>query len=41
VNAYDPKKNVSVIIIYRTGHAASISLYAMVELDRLYSRPGF
>lgn len=41
VNAVDPKKNVSVIIVYRTGHAASRTCYAIIELDKLYSRPGF
>ena len=41
VNAYDPTKKVSVIIIYRTGNAASNSYYAKIELDQLYSRPGF
>lgn len=41
INAYNPTKNISVIMIYRTGHAASHSLYTMIELDKLYSRPGF
>lgn len=41
VNAYDPVKNVSVILVYRTGHAASNTFYTKIELDKLYSRPGF
>jgi len=41
VNAYDPNKNVSVILIYRTGRAASNTLYSTIYLDKLYSRPGF
>ena len=41
LNAYDPKKNVSVVLIYRTGHSASLAYYAKIELDKLYSRPGF
>jgi hypothetical protein len=41
VNAYDPVKNISVILIYRTGHAASNTFYTKIDLDKLYSRPGF
>lgn len=41
VNAVDPVKNVSVVMIYKLGLAASHALYAMVPLDKLYSRPGF
>lgn len=40
INAYDPAKNVSVILVYRTGHAASNSYYTRIDLDKLYSRPG-
>lgn len=41
VNAVDQAKNKSVVLVYRTGHAAAISLYTKVELDKIYSRPGF
>lgn len=41
VNAVDPVKNVSVVLIYHVGVAATHSLYATVTLDKLYSRPGF
>ncbi len=41
VNAVDPVKNVSVVMIYKLGLAASHALYATVTLDKLYSRPGF
>ena len=41
VNAVDPVKNVSVVLIYHLGVAATHSLYATVTLDQLYSRPGF
>lgn len=41
VNAVDPVKNVSVVIVYQTGWPAANSLYSMITLDKLYSRPGF
>ncbi len=41
VNAIDPVKNVSVVMIYHMGVGASRALYAMIPLDKLYSRPGF
>jgi len=41
VNAYDPKVNVSVILVYRSGFPASTVLYHTIYLDQLYSRPGF
>lgn len=41
INAYDSKQNKSVILIYRTQHAASYAYYSMIYLDKLYSRPGF
>jgi hypothetical protein len=41
VNAIDPVKNVSVVLIYHMGVGASRALYAMIPLDKLYSRPGF
>jgi hypothetical protein len=41
INAFDPKKNVSVILVYRTSHPASFTYYTKIELDKLYSRPGF
>lgn len=41
VNAVDPVKNVSVILIYHTGVGASRALYSIITLDKLYSRPGF
>ena len=28
-------------MIFRTGHAASNEYYAEIQLDKLYSRPGF
>lgn len=41
VNAYDPKVNVSVILVYRSGYPSSAVLYDTIYLDKLYSRPGF
>jgi hypothetical protein len=41
VNAYDPKVNVSVILVYRSGFPSSAVLYDTIYLDKLYSRPGF
>ncbi len=41
VNAYDPKMNVSVILVYRSGFPGSTVLYDTIYLDQLYSRPGF
>jgi hypothetical protein len=41
VNAYDPKVNVSVILVYRSGWPGSTVLYDTIYLDQLYSRPGF
>lgn len=41
VNAYDPKFNVSVVLIYKSGFPASAVLYDVIYLDKLYSRPGF
>jgi hypothetical protein len=41
VNAFDKNKNISVIMIYRTGHLATDSYYSIIELDKLYSKPGF
>lgn len=41
VNAVDPVKNVSTILIYRCGYGSGHNLYAMIPLDQLYSRPGF
>ena len=41
INAIDPKRNVSVVLIYRTDHVSMNSLYSVIHLDKLYSRPGF
>ncbi len=41
VNAYDPKANVSVILVYKSGFPSSAVLYDTIYLDKLYSRPGF
>lgn len=41
INAYDPKQNKSVILVYRTGHSASYAYYSQIYLDKLYSKPGF
>jgi hypothetical protein len=41
VNAFDPKVNVSVILVYRSGWPGSTVLYDTIYLDQLYSRPGF
>jgi len=41
VNAYDPAKNVSVVLVYRSGFVGVNVLYDVVYLDKLYSRPGF
>jgi len=41
VNSYDPVQNVSVILVYRTGHTASNTFYTKITLDKLYSQPGF
>lgn len=41
VNAYDPKMNVSVILVYQSGFPYSAVLYDTIYLDRLYSKPGF
>ena len=39
INAVDPIKNVSVILVYRTRMPAATSLYDTIHLDRLYTRP--
>ena len=41
INAYDPNKNVSAILVYRTSSPASWVYYTTIVLDKLYSRPGF
>jgi hypothetical protein len=41
VNAFDPEKNVSVVLIYRSGYPGYNVLFDVVYLDKLYSRPGF
>ncbi len=41
VNTRDPVKNVSAILVYRTGYPAANALYTIITLPKLYSRPGF
>jgi hypothetical protein len=41
INAVDPVKNISTILVYRCGYGSGHSLYTMIPLDQLYSRPGF
>lgn len=40
INAVDPVKNTSVVLIYRTDRSSAASLYATIPLRKLYTRPG-
>ena len=41
INAIDPSVNKSVVLIYRAGYPAVASLYDVITLPKVYSRPGF